>query len=287
MAEDSRKFTKSITEARGLNLPKLSDASLDETQADHLSQLNKALHKLWNLGRNVVLVWSPSPGGITVLVIPHYGIADLASTTRDVDGGFGGEVYDAGTKSFIEDVISGLKRATTEDLRRIGAQLYYDPIEIDLTFVPGRDLDLDEIDDLVKRYGISYVEDRAVALFDIVNFTLYSPLEQVTQLNSLAYSVNASHSKMLSKKIDISFTRSTTGDGFYIWNRDRSIQANVNLYHFMHLVLADNAIARRKSRRNATPPAARLFPRRRPLRVLSIRGPEPHHLQLHRRRRHH
>ena len=92
--------------------------------------------------------------------------------------------------------------------------------------MPGQDLDLDEIDNLVKRYGISYVEDRAVALFDIVNFTLYSPLEQVTQLNSLAYSVNAAHSKMLTKKIDISFTRSTTGDGFYIWNRDRSIQAN-------------------------------------------------------------
>ena len=92
-----------------------------------------------------------------------------------------------------------------------------------------------------------------MALFDIVNFTLYTPLEQVTQLNSLAYSVNAAHSKMLTKEIDISFARSTTGDGFYIWNRDRSIQANVNLYHFMHLVLADNAIARRKSKSNATP----------------------------------
>ena len=243
--------SKRITEARDSSVPKPPDASPDET--DYLSQLNKALHKLWNLGRNVILVWSPSPKGITVLVIPHYEIADLASSAEVENGDFGGNVYDPGTKSFIEDIISGLKRATTEDLRRIGGQLKYDPIEIDLPFVPGRDLDLDEIDDLVKRYGISYVEDRAVALFDIVNFTLYSPLEQVTQLNSLAYSVNAAHSKMLTKKIDISFTRSTTGDGFYIWNRDRSIQANVNLYHFMHLVLADNAIARRKSRRNATP----------------------------------
>ena len=255
MAEGSSKDSKRITEAQDSSVPTLPEVSLDEAQADYLSRLNEALHKLWNLGRNVILVWSPSPGGITVLAIPHYEIADLASSPLDdpgdFGGGFGGDVYDMGTKSFIEDVISGLKRATTEDLRRIGGLLKYDPIEIDLPFVP--DLDLDEIDDLVKRYGISYVEDRAVALFDIVNFTLYSPLEQVTQLNSLAYSVNAAHSKMLSKKIDISFTRSTTGDGFYIWNRDRSIQANVNLYHFMHLVLADNAIARRKSRRNATP----------------------------------
>ena len=189
VTEGSNMVSKRITEARDSSVPKPPDASPDET--DYLSQLNKALHKLWNLGRNVILVWSPSPKGITVLVIPHYEIADLASSAEVENGDFGGNVYDPGTKSFIEDIISGLKRATTEDLRRIGGQLKYDPIEIDLPFVPGRDLDLDEIDDLVKRYGISYVEDRAVALFDIVNFTLYSPLEQVTQLNSLAYSVNA------------------------------------------------------------------------------------------------
>ena len=257
MAEGSSIESKRITEAQDLSVPEPPDAAQDETQADYLSELNKALHKLWNLGRNVVLVWSPSPGGITVLVIPHYEVADLASSTLDVHGdfggGFGNDMFDLGTKSFIEDVISGHKRATTKDLLRIGGLLKYDPIPIDLPIVPGQDLDLDAIDTLVKRYGISYVEDRAVALFDIVNFTLYTPLEQVTQLNSLAYSVNAAHSKMLTKEIDISFARSTTGDGFYIWNRDRSIQANVNLYHFMHLVLADNAIARRKSKSNATP----------------------------------
>jgi hypothetical protein len=75
----------------------------------------------------------------------------------------------------------------------------------------------------------------------------------VTQLNSLSYSVNSAYSKMLSKKIGISFARTTTGDGYYVWNRDRSIQANVNLYHFMHLVLADNALARAKSSHNTTP----------------------------------
>ena len=124
---------------------------------------------------------------------------------------------------------------------------------IDLPFVAGEDLGSRTIDGLVQRYGISYVNDRAVALFDIVNFSLFPPLVQVTQLNSLAYSVNSAHSKMLSKEIDISFARTTTGDGFYIWNRDRSIQANVNLYHFMHLVLADNAIARSKARNDSTP----------------------------------
>jgi hypothetical protein len=57
----------------------------------------------------------------------------------------------------------------------------------------------------------------------------------------------------MKNEIDINFARSTTGDGFYIWNRDTGIHANTNLYHFMHIVLADNAIARQKAQGNTTP----------------------------------
>ena len=157
-------------------------------------------------------------------------------------------------RSFIDTVIAGPKLVDLEQLREISKELGVEAQYIDLPFTPGEDVSLKMIDALVRRYSLSYVEDRAVALFDIVNFSLYSPLEQVTQLNSLAYSVNSAHSKLLQRKIDINFARSTTGDGFYIWNRDRSIEANVNLYHFMHLVLADNAIARSKAaQRNAVP----------------------------------
>ena len=84
-------------------------------------------------------------------------------------------------------------------------------------------------------------------------FSLYTPLEQVTQLNSLAYSVNAAYSKLLDKQINIRFARTTTGDGFYIWNRAAGIDDAVDLYHFMHLVLADNAIAQIKSKANTVP----------------------------------
>jgi hypothetical protein len=128
-----------------------------------------------------------------------------------------------------------------------------EPVAIPLPFVPGEDLSFEIIENVVKRYSISYVEDRTVVLFDIVGFSLYSPLEQVTQLNSLAFSVNSAFAKLLKSQIDINFARTTTGDGFYLWNRDQTVQANVNLYHFLHLVLADNAIARAKSSPNTTP----------------------------------
>lgn len=58
---------------------------------------------------------------------------------------------------------------------------------------------------------------------------------------------------MLGGRISVDFARSGTGDGFYIWNRSIGIEADVSLYHFMHFVLADNAIARRKARARTVP----------------------------------
>ena len=110
------------------------------------------------------------------------------------------------------------------------------------------------VDDLVRRYGVSYAPGRAVALFDIVGFSLLSPFEQMTQLNSLSYSLNSAHSKMLEGRMPIDFARSSTGDGFYIWNREHWASTPIlHLYHFMHLVLADNAIARRKAHGRTVP----------------------------------
>jgi hypothetical protein len=75
----------------------------------------------------------------------------------------------------------------------------------------------------------------------------------MSQLNSLSYSLNSAHAKMLEADVNIDFARSSSGDGFYIWNRDEGLEASVNLYHFMHIVLADNAIARSKSTSKAVP----------------------------------
>ena len=106
---------------------------------------------------------------------------------------------------------------------------------------------------MVKRYSITYVPNRGVSLFDIVGFSLLSPFEQMMQLNSLSYSLNSAQSKLLSKRIGVDFSRTTTGDGFYIWNRNLTLEGNINLYHFMQLVLADNAIAHKKAQHNNVP----------------------------------
>ena len=232
-----------------------SDIQVDEK---HLEYLDGKLHELWGLGRNLVLVWVAHERAIDALIIPHYILSEFAAQNRADDDDplsmiYGADERSDRSKNVLENVISGPKQVDDVEFSHLCKLLDGERHHIELPFAPGVDVPFAMIETLVKRYSISYVEDRAVALFDIVGFSLLSALDQVTQLNSLAYSVNSAYAKMLSNNIEISFARSTTGDGFYIWNRDRSIQANVNLYHFMHLVLADNAIARSKSASNTTP----------------------------------
>ncbi len=219
------------------------------------------MHTEWALGRNIVLAWVPRVKGMDVLIIPHYTLSEFFASAAQETGNPSADPDDTDyTDSFnrlpsrvIEKVIAGSKKRDSREILHLSKLLGYAPRCIELPFTPGEEVPYGVVESIIKRYSISFAEDRAVALFDIVGFSLLSPLDQVTQLNSLALSANAAHAKMLKKDIDINFARTTTGDGFYIWNRDRSIQANVNLYHLMHLVLADNAIARAKSSHSTTP----------------------------------
>jgi hypothetical protein len=106
---------------------------------------------------------------------------------------------------------------------------------------------------MVRVYGVTLVRDRAVILLDAVQFSLQPPLDQMSMLNSLAYSVNSAHAQLLSKNIRIEFARTTTGDGFYIWNRARTADSNTELYKLLMMLLADNAVARSKARSSWVP----------------------------------
>lgn len=215
-----------------------------------LIELDKRLHAHWGLGQNVLLNWCPEDDGISLLLIPHYAVAEYAgqgTPARD-------ESPLQPSEDFLRSLLTGRRRLSGEQMDKAARLL-----GIEKTYLPLRSSVLESsaqqrvVEQMIKRYSISYVPSRAVVLFDIVGFGLLSPFEQMTQLNSLSYSMNSAQSKLASKQIGIDFSRSTTGDGFYVWNRDRSLEANINLYQFMHLVLADNAIARGKARQNSVP----------------------------------
>src|SRR5690606_23882936 len=146
------------------------------------------------------------------------------------------------------------RQLTLTQMQKVARLMNVEPRFIPLRQpLTGHPVETQIIEKMIRRYGINYVASRAVTLFDIVGFSLLTPFEQMTQLNSLSYSLNSAHAKMLERDVGINFARSSSGDGFYVWNRDHGLEANVNLYHFMNIVLADNAIARSKATSHAVP----------------------------------
>ena len=216
-------------------------------QRSNLVQLERALHAHWSLGANTILSWAALDEGILILVVPHYAVAEYTSPQND-------DMPPRVSPSFITELISGNRQLNFEQMQKVARLLEVQPIYIPLReALSGNSIETQIIEKMIRRYGINYVASRAVTLFDIVGFSLLTPFEQMTQLNSLSYSLNSAHAKMLDQDVSINFARSSSGDGFYVWNRDEGLEANVNLYHFMHIVLADNAIARSKSASKAVP----------------------------------
>ncbi len=220
-------------------------------ERSNLIFLDRCLHEHWRLGQNVILNWCPEGDGISLLVIPHYAIATYTNAgAEDDDAPWTGKP----SEEFFRALLSGKRRLDCRQIENVARLLGVDKVHVPLR-MPVTDSPAQQriIERMIKRYSITYVPCRAVVLFDIVGFSLLTPFEQMTQLNSLSYSLNSAQSKLLNKRIDIDFARTTTGDGFYVWNRDLTMEANINLYHLMNLTLADNALARSKARPGIAP----------------------------------
>ena len=216
-------------------------------QRSNLVHLESCLHQYWSLGQNNILSWAPLDNGLLILVVPHYAIAEYTAPQTDKKAA---QV----SANFITELISGERQLSLTQMQKVARLLNVEPIHLLLRQpLTGHPVETQIIEKMIRRYGINYVASSAVTLFDIVGFSLLTPFEQMTQLNSLSYSLNSAHAKMLEQDVGINFARSSSGDGFYVWNRDDGLEANVNLYHFMHIVLADNAIASSKSMTRSVP----------------------------------
>lgn len=212
----------------------------------NIALVDQQLQELWNLGENILLAWAAEGREVRLLSVPYYRLAESVSAPKPIQGG-------AGPESFITALISGPNRLSGARFREVAAKLAVEPAEIALPFVPEAELGVDLMSALVQRYSVSYTKDRPVVLVDIVGFARFEPMEQVVLLQSLSHSLNSAYSKLASQNFRVDFARSTTGDGFYLWNRNHTLEASADLYRLMLLLLADNAIARRKSRTPTVP----------------------------------
>jgi len=214
---------------------------------EELARLDSKLFTLWNLGDNVLLCWTHTADELLFLSVRHYVIPEMVHAGARNNGATG----DA--QKFINEVLSGPKLLEPDAFERVCRAFHTTPksVRIDVRVENERLAAL--VSDMVRCYGVSLVRNRAVVLLDAVEFSLQTPLDQLAMLNSLAYSVNSAYAQLLSKNIKIDFARTTTGDGFYIWNRATSFEANTELYKLMMMILADNAAAQSKARSSWVP----------------------------------
>ncbi|MCV2419400.1 hypothetical protein [Paucibacter sp. DJ2R-2] len=248
MSEESRKRRSWLDGFMAYALP----TGLAEAQVrDNIVVLDQLLYALWNLGENLVFAWTPQPQGLSLLVAPH----PLLTEFTQAAGTAAAEVQRRA--QLLDELLAHQNHLSAEQFAQTATELGITPQHISLPFAPDAGLGLDLVAAIIARYGIRLVEDRAVILFDAVGFSLLSPLQQVVQLNSLSCSVNAAYAKLLDREININFARTTTGDGFYIWNRMRGIEANVELYQLLQFILADNALARERASRPDSVPLLR------------------------------
>lgn len=220
-------------------------------------RLEAAMREGWSFGANLFLLWARSAAGIDLLRIPHRNLVGfLAEQPAWIDWpeADGRSVRRIPAEGFLALALGPDRMTTPRGLEVARELLHGDIVRVRLpATVDPVAAERGKIDLLIRRYGMNFQSGRAVFLLDIVDFSLFHPLEQVTQIHSLATSLNVAHQCLLHREIDVRFARSSTGDGFYVWNRDQGPRANLNLYHLMHLTLAENALGRRAGPPGAVP----------------------------------
>jgi hypothetical protein len=216
-------------------------------QRGNLQSLEKTLRKQWRLGQSIVLCWCWDERGLLVIFVPHYFLGNYCANPDDPDAATENENY-------IRALISGRRRMSREALFAVAVRLSVSPTFIKLSHPLEESIAVMEaVEEIIRRYGVGFVERRGVLLIDITEFSLFSPFEQASQLNSLSYSLNSAYNKLASHGVDVNFARTTTGDGYYVWNRDVHPRADQHLFLFLLFVLADNSLARSASKGNTVP----------------------------------
>jgi hypothetical protein len=108
-------------------------------------------------------------------------------------------------------------------LRGLAAQLGAAARVVEVVVVGAADAALHaRMETLVERFAIGLDPQRPVALLDLVGFSKLGPLDQLTRLTALEQSLCRAEAALARAGFGFTPTRTTTGDGFYLWDPDRA-----------------------------------------------------------------
>jgi len=204
---------------------KIRSRSIDSELESLNAKLTETFYRQWKLGSNALVGWTYHPDGLQYLFAPALQVLRSASSHPRL--------------------IHGSRRMGRRTFAEVAEALGVAPV----TFVSEGGLEIDadsaaatEVDSLVSNYAIVKTKKRAVFLLDIAGFSLFSPEEQAAQLTTLDYSLNIANESAAVLGIEIDLAQSTTGDGFYVWNRNKGLEADANLFCVLMIALAHQAL---------------------------------------------
>ena len=151
---------------------------------DFLEFMDGELARLWRLGGNAIIGWSALRGGIAVLSVPQFLLPNVLPNYEN---------NLVGSRKMRKS-----KLQAVSDICEIEPYTIKFPASSETINIPWKSLDK-----LIRRYSIIKTNDKAVILFDIVHFSRYTALEQVTALNSLSYSINIAQRRAKENGLDI------------------------------------------------------------------------------------
>lgn len=197
-------------------------------------ELVRAVETVWRFGANFIIGWGRTETGVRLIYLPDHSLPRVGKTHPQI----------------LE------RRRCIDSVDALAVLLQAGCLQTELalkTPVPTDDDAERDVDNLLRQYSATFCRNRAVALYDIVSFSIHSDLEQIALINSLSHNLISAAALCADLGMPIDASVSTTGDGFYIWNRNEGLAADIALYAATILALAKCSAARKDEARDVAP----------------------------------
>lgn len=176
-------------------------------------QLHAIFFELWRFGSNALVGWRPSPRGIEILTLPKVRLFS-----------------DHGRHLPVFSETSLMAGAVLDDTARL---LDVQPVELRLERRIGAaagEIPPALVERVFRLFTVSKTLHRGVLLLDIVGFSKAGPETQAAQLTTLEFSLNLAEEMARAHGLAVTFGRTTTGDGFYVWNERSGLRADIDFF---------------------------------------------------------
>lgn len=198
------------------------------------TELENGLKRISGFGSTVIVGWRYVPDGLEFLHVSSYDLPRVAKR--------------------FENLLHPARFLPDQGDWQLALKMGCRATPLKLSFGINESAEIQQfVNDLLGKFSVTAIDCRAVALFDMVSFSVHSPFEQITQINVLSNAIIRAANICKRAEMPIDVRLSTTGDGFYVWNNTTGLWADVALFCTTCLAIAHTQAARALAEPNTVP----------------------------------